>query len=135
MHGRANPAGIPYLYVASDPLTAVSEVRPHPGEVASIARFRLNRPMKVVDLRTPRQLVSPFVLGEEDPILQMRRDLLFLEAVSHELMRPIVPRSAAIDYVPTQYICALIQAAKFDGVIYRSSVGKGHNLALFEPNT
>ncbi|MGS2724835.1 RES domain-containing protein [Porticoccus sp. GXU_MW_L64] len=32
--GRANPAGIPYLYLASNPETAVSEIRPHTGEFA-----------------------------------------------------------------------------------------------------
>lgn len=31
-HGRANPAGIPYLYLGSTAETAVSETRPHTGE-------------------------------------------------------------------------------------------------------
>lgn len=132
-HGRANPAGIPYLYLASNAETAISEVRPHPGEIACVATFNLKKNLKVVDLRSPRRTVSPFQLGDEELIVQLRRDLAFLDAVSEELMRPVVPRSAAIDYVPTQYICELIKSAGFDGVVYRSSVGKGYNLALFDP--
>ena len=31
-HGRANPAGIRYLYLGSEPETAVAEIRPHTGE-------------------------------------------------------------------------------------------------------
>jgi hypothetical protein len=38
-HGRANPAGIPYLYLGSTPLTAVSEIRPHTGEIACVGHF------------------------------------------------------------------------------------------------
>src|SRR5262245_3392924 len=40
-HGRANPAGIPYLYLGSTPQTAASEIRPHTGEKACVADFAL----------------------------------------------------------------------------------------------
>lgn len=39
--GRANPAGIPYLYASSDPNTAISELRPHSGELASVLAYDL----------------------------------------------------------------------------------------------
>ena len=38
-HGRANPAGIPYLYIGSTPETAIAEIRPHAGEIACVADF------------------------------------------------------------------------------------------------
>ncbi|WP_244510957.1 RES domain-containing protein [Mesorhizobium sp. LCM 4576] len=40
-HGRANPAGIPYLYLGSLPETAAAEIRPHTGEVACVADFTI----------------------------------------------------------------------------------------------
>jgi hypothetical protein len=40
-HGRANPAGIPYLYHGSSPETALSETRPHTGEKACVADFTI----------------------------------------------------------------------------------------------
>jgi hypothetical protein len=35
--------------------------------------------------------------------------------------------------VPSQYLCEFIKKYGFSGVIYRSSVSTGQNLALFEP--
>jgi hypothetical protein len=132
-HGRANPAGIPYLYLASTPLAAISEIRPHTGERACVAEFATKPKLKLVDLRSPRNMVSPFLLAGAIDIGKMRSDLPFLERLGEELTRPVVPQSAAIDYTPSQYLCEFIKKCGFEGVIYRSSVSDGMNLALFEP--
>lgn len=131
-HGRANPAGIPYLYLASLPDTAVAEIRPHTGEQACVGEFTVGD-IKAVDLRSPRESVSPFILGEAGPIGQLRADLPLLERLGEELTRPVLPHGAAIDYIPSQYLCEFIKKSGFDGVVYRSSVSDGFNLALFEP--
>jgi hypothetical protein len=132
-HGRANPPGIPYLYLGSLPETAVAEVRPHTGEVACVAEFTIAGPLNVVDLRNPRKLVSPFVLSDAGAIGQLRADIPFLERLGEELTRPVLPQGAAIDYIPSQYLCEFIKKWRYDGVIYRSSVSDGMNLALFDP--
>lgn len=131
-HGRANPAGIPYLYLGSRPDTAVAEVRPHTGEFAYVADFTILS-LKAVDLRNPRKLVSPFILADASEIGQLRADLPFLERLGEELTRPVQPSGAAIDYIPSQYLCEFIKKSGFDGVVYRSSVSDGYNLALFNP--
>lgn len=131
-HGRANPAGIPYLYLGSRPDTAAAEIRPHTGEVACIAEFTIPD-IRAVDLRNPRGFVSPFVLGEASKIGQLRADLPLLERLGDELTRPVLPQRAAIDYIPSQYLCEFIKKSGFDGVLYRSSVSDGINLALFDP--
>ena len=131
-HGRANPAGIPYLYLGSKPETAAAEVRPHTGEVACVADFTIPE-IQAVDLRNPRKLVSPFILEDASAIGQLRADLPFLERLGEELTRPVLPSGAAIDYIPSQYLCEFIKKSGFDGVVYRSSVSDGINLALFEP--
>lgn len=133
-HGRANPAGIPYLYLGSEAETAVAEVRPHTGEKACVATFTIPTGLKIVDLREPRKLVSPFVLSDEDEIGSLRSDIPFLERVGDELTRPIVPTGASIDYVPSQYLCEFIKKCGYAGVLYRSSVSTGINLALFDPS-
>lgn len=132
-HGRANPAGIPYLYLASSPETAVSEIRPHTGEFACVAEFLTDEPLHAIDLRSPRKLVSPFLLADASAIGQLRADIPFLERLGDELTRPVVPSGAAIDYIPSQYLCEFIKKCRYDGVVYRSSVGTGMNLALFDP--
>jgi RES domain-containing protein len=132
-HGRANPAGIPYLYLSSLPETAVSEVRPHTGERACVADFDIDGPLCAVDLREPRKLVSPFLLSDASSISQLRADIPFLERLGDELTQPVLPSSAAIDYIPSQYLCEFIKKCGYDGVVYRSSVSEGINLAMFEP--
>lgn len=134
LHGRANPSGIPYLYLGSTAQTAASEVRPHTGEVVCVADFSLPGDIKAVDLRNPRQLVSPFLLEDEDEIGLMRLDIAFLERLGDELTRPVLPRGAAIEYIPSQYLCEFIKKSGYDGVVYRSSVSDGINLALFDPS-
>lgn len=131
-NGRANPAGIPYLYLSSKPETAVAEIRPHTGERACVADFTIPK-IRAVDLRSPRKLVSPFILTDASEIVQLRADIPFLERLGEELTRPVLPSSAAIDYIPSQYLCEFIKTKGFDGVVYRSSVSDGINLALFDP--
>lgn len=132
-HGRANPAGIPYLYLGSKPDTAIAEVRPHTSELAFVASFTVPE-IRAVDLRDPRRLVSPFILEDASAIGQLRADLPFLERLGEELTRPVLPSAAAIDYIPSQYLCEFIKKSGFDGVVYRSSVSDGINLALFNPS-
>lgn len=137
-HGRANPAGIPYLYVASDETTAISEVRPHTGNMACLAAFHPNQNLKVVDLRNPRVSVSPFreIYDEDmDTYLEGLRSIVgFLEKLGDELKRPVLPKMAATDYIPTQYLCEFIKKSGYHGVLYASSVGGGVNMALFNPS-
>ncbi|MBP0616595.1 RES family NAD+ phosphorylase [Jiella mangrovi] len=131
-NGRANPAGIPYLYLGSLADTAVAEIRPHTGEFACVADFTIPE-IKAADLRNPRKLVSPFILSESSAIGQLRADLPLLVRLGEELTRPVQPAGAAIDYIPSQYLCEFIKKRGFDGVVYRSSVSDGINLALFDP--
>lgn len=132
-HGRANPAGIPYLYLGSHPRTAVSEIRPHTGERACVADFKTPSDLSLVDLRGPRKTVSPFLLADALDIQRMRNDLPFLERLGLELTTPVLPQAAAVDYTPSQFLCEFIKRCGYDGVIYRSSVSDGMNLALFYP--
>jgi len=129
--GRANPAGIPYLYIATNPETAISEIRPHTGELASVARFEIGGDMSLIDLRNPRVSISPFILGDEDEVALLRGDIEFLVRLGQELTHPVLPDSVNIDYIPSQYLCEFIKKCGYDGVIYRSSVGEGINAALF----
>jgi hypothetical protein len=132
-HGRANPVGIPCLYLGLTEKTAISEIRPHTGEMACVADFTTPNTLNLVDLRDPKKKASPFLLDDAKDIGRMRRDIPFLERLGDELTRPVLPQAAAIDYTPSQYLCEFIKKCGYNGVIYRSSVGEGMNLALFDP--
>lgn len=126
--GRANPPGIPYLYLASTPETAVSEVRPHVGDCLCIGTFKLKRALTVIDLREP-YIRSPFEVGEN--LGQVLRVMGFLRELGRELSRPISPHRRDREYLVTQYLCELVKTSGFDGVLYRSGLGDGFNVALF----
>lgn len=132
-HGRANPAGIPYLYLGSEIVTSISEIRPHTGEIACVADFSIQDDLELIDLRHPRKTVSPFSGGGAENVGQMRFDLEFLERLGNELTRPVSRQATAFDYTPSQYLCEFIKKCGYDGVIFRSSVSDGINLALFYP--
>lgn len=133
MAGRANPIGIPYLYTASNIKTAIAEIRPHKGDNITVAKFKVTKSLTLVDLRNPRQSISPFAL-EEDGLNQIFIDLDYLCHLGDELSKPILPREAHLEYLSSQYLCELIKHCGFDGVIYKSSVGNGDNYAIFSDN-
>lgn len=129
--GRANPAGIAYLYLASNQKTAVSELRPHVGDSVAVGKFKLLQGLKVIDLRSP-MVGSPFRWGKELPVVV--RTMGFLRKLGQELSRPIGARRRDAEYLPTQFLCELIKTMEFDGVLYASGLGDGHNVALFDPS-
>lgn len=49
-NGRANPDHIRYLYLSEDPVTPVYEVRPIIGDTVSVAKFRLQKQVRLYDL-------------------------------------------------------------------------------------
>ena len=129
--GRANPPGISYLYAASDKTTAISEKRPARGTILSLARLIPQRDLIVIDLADLPALESPFVesLSYELNV----RD--FLSTLGHELSRPISSEDPPLEYLPSQYLCEVILALGYDGVIYTSSYSNGSNIVLFDPAT
>lgn len=129
-NGRANPVGIPCLYVASDAATAVAEIRPLKGELVCVAEFDVDSKLKLIDLQNPRKTVSPFEL--DDSVLKLfRRYMEYLCRLGEELTMPVLPQSAHLEYLPSQYLCEYIKMIGYDGVIYRSAMGPGINYAIF----
>jgi hypothetical protein len=129
--GRANPIGISYLYVATNKKTAISEVRPHKGDFVTIAKIKILNKLKLADLRNPKKYISPFA-RPDNPVEDLFKYIELLQHLGEELSKPILPRQAQLEYLPSQYLAELIKDAGFDGVIYKSSVGSGDNIALFD---
>tara|TARA_R110002072_G_scaffold284396_2_gene448426 strand:- start:15801 stop:16823 length:1023 start_codon:yes stop_codon:yes gene_type:complete len=129
--GRANPVGIPYLYAASTPDTALAEVRPHPGDKVCVAQIKLDSSARMVNLRYPRKTVSPFMTLDESEISEFRHQMAFLAHLEEELSKPVLPREADLEYLPTQYLCEFIKNCGYDGLVFRSSLSDGVNVTLF----
>jgi len=129
-NGRANPLGIPYLYTASSPDTAIAELRPHPGDRVVVALFEIDTSLRLLNLKHPRKTISPFLIDESE-LSSFRQELAFLCKLEEELSKPVLPRVADLEYLPTQYLCEFIKMCGFDGVIFQSSISDGFNVALF----
>lgn len=133
--GRANPLGIPYLYVADSLKTCISEVRPSNSSCVYVSEMTPVRELFVLDLTAPRKLCSASAFGEE----QLPAALGFLgllELFSEELSKPVRPENGNLDYIPTQFLCEFIKSeAKFDGLIFNSSFGNGKNYVFFDGET
>jgi len=128
--GRANPIGIPYLYVASDTSTAIAEVRPNVGDLVTVGTFLTNDELIVLDLRSPR-ITDPFRWGNKLGFITQY--IVFLRRLGAELSKTISRTQAEVDYIPLQYLCEFIRKRKYQGVMYGSSVAKtGYNIAIFD---
>jgi len=126
--GRANPKGIPYLYLATNRDTALAEVRPWIGSFISVAQFTTLRELRLVNCTTDQKSFR-FYLKEPSP--ENREESVWAD-IDQAFARPVSPSDDIADYVPTQIIAELFKANNFDGVAYRSSLGDGHNVALFD---
>lgn len=128
--GRANPYGISYLYMATTKTTAIAEVRPHKGNVVCIAKIKIPNRLRLADLRNPKTHLSPF-LRSDYSTEKLFKYIVLLQKLGEELSKPIVPHEAELEYLSSQYLAELIKDANFDGIIFKSSVGKGDNITLF----
>ena len=133
--GRANPSGIPYLYLASTAEAAVAEVRPHTAECVSVAPFVLASGIKITDFRYPKYLVARDMWLEREQAIKSREVARFFQLLSDELANPVARYAAGSDYAPSQYVCEFVKTAGFGGLLYRSAVSGADNLVLFDAST
>lgn len=125
---RANRPGEPVLYMASDTNTALAEVRAWKGSPASVAKMRVTEGLRILDLRKPYLVDSPFFHESLGWRLEAHG---LLNRFAEELSHPVMPHEADALYRPTQHLCDVINAGGFDGVAYPSAMGPGYNVALF----
>lgn len=128
-HGRLNPRGIPYLYLASDKLTAVSEVRPWINCHITVAKFVLSADCNLINF-SKLHMVN-ILEGEE----YEGPEFTWRELITWMFSAPFDPRDDTA-YIPTQYIAERIKGAGFDGIIYDSALkADGYNVALFNESS
>jgi RES domain len=126
--GRANPKGIPYLYLATHQETAVAEVRPWIGSYVSLAQFKLNREIRIVDCVSEHK--SLFLYSSE-PEPEVREQVVWQD-IDRAFSQPVTPSDNTADYVPTQALAEFFREKGLDGIAYGSALGPGHNLVLFD---
>lgn len=126
--GRANPKGIPYLYLATHQDTAVAEVRPWMGSYVSIGQFAVTRDARVVNCVTGDDRLMMYL---QEPAPQERERAVWRD-IDRAFSQPVTSGEDTADYAPTQVIAEFFRENGLDGIAYGSSLGPGHNVALFD---
>lgn len=129
--GRANPKGIPCLYMATTKEIAMSETRPWNGALVSLAQFKTTRALKLIDCSTTRASGDVLYL-EGEPSPEKRADVVWAN-INSAFAEPVTRGDDTADYAATQVIADLFRAKGYDGLVFKSQFGgKGHNLAIFD---
>jgi hypothetical protein len=128
--GRANPKGIPCLYLATKEETAISEVRPWIGSYLSVGQFQLLKPIEIIDCS---RYHSDTKFYFKEPSKEEIEKAVWT-AIDCAFSTPMMRSDDVADYVPTQIIAEAFKKAGLGGIAYKSNFGaNGFNVALFDP--
>ncbi|GAA2991003.1 RES family NAD+ phosphorylase [Prevotella corporis] len=136
--GRANPEGIPYLYLCEQPSTTLYEVRALYLDDVSVGKFKLKDsadPLKIADFTTTPSLFGMYSIGNSR-IEDMVRAYMLHQAISSDLSKPIRRYDSSFEYIPTQFICEYMRyEIGLDGIKYYSALRpKEVNIVIFDPS-
>lgn len=131
--GRANPLGIPYLYLSDNQDTVLYEVRASFLDELSIGAFHLKEEygsVKIVDFTEHTSLFQPTMVNETIKARLLR------DKISQDLSKPMRRYDTEIEYIPTQFICEFIKVyTGASGIRFQSSLHpSGKNVVMFEQN-
>lgn len=130
--GRANPAGIPFLYLSEDENTVLYEIRASYLDEISVGTFQLKEDVESVDIV---DFTKDAPLFQPEYVKEAIQGKLLRDRISKDLSKPMRRYDSELEYIPTQFICEYIKiftGAK--GIRFRSSLHKqGNNIVFFEP--
>lgn len=134
--GRANPIGIPYLYLSDSAKTTYFEVRAVYLDRLSVGTFRIEQNLKLIDFIYDVNLFLSYTDGSI-PLKETIIKKKVIDAISSDLSKPLRRYDSELEYVPTQFICEYCRhVVKADGISFESSLHKGgRNYVLFEDSS
>ena len=131
--GRANPIGIPYLYLSDSAKTTYFEVRAVYLDKLSVGTFKIERDLKLVDFIYDVNLFLAYNDGTES-LKEIIIKKKVIDAISKDLSKPLRRYDSELEYVPTQLICEYCKRiVGADGISFESSLHRGgRNYVLFD---
>jgi len=134
--GRANPAGIPFLYLSRSPETPLYEIRAALLDELSLGEFKLKASeaeIKIIDFTSPTPLYYRVESAIKSSVAERIKAHLLKKKISADLSRPMRKYDSPVEYIPTQFICEFINVfTGAEGIQFRSSVHiTGKNLVIF----
>ena len=128
--GRANPLGIPYLYLSDNPETVLYEVRASFLDELSIGVFQLKEEFKSVKIVDFTEDTSLF----QENVNRIIKAKLLRDKISRDLSKPMRRYDSEIEYIPTQFICEFVRIyTGANGIRFSSSLHPtGKNIVMFK---
>jgi len=130
--GRANPQGIPYLYLSKTKETTLYETRATYLDTITIGTFQIpdQTILKLVDFTSKESSFNNI-----DNIISFAIGRLLRDVISQDLSKPMRRYDSELEYIPTQFICEFIRVITgADGIQFNSSLDQdGVNVVLFNP--
>lgn len=129
--GRANPLGIPYLYLSKAIDTTLYETRATYLDDVSIGSFKVRPNEKIIVVDFTEDISTFLNIGN---LVEYTKATLLKKKISLDLSKPIRRFDSELEYIPTQFVCEFIRyITGADGIIFNSSLHKGgKNIVLFE---
>lgn len=133
--GRANPQGIPYLYLCQDENTTYYEVRALYLDKLTIGRFKVKRDLRILDFTTMLSLYYAYNNSTSTLADEIAKQKI-LQLISRDLSKPLRRFDTELEYVPTQYVCEYCKLNGVDGIRFSSSLHNGGiNVVLFDSSS
>ena len=130
--GRANPIGIPYLYLCDNIDTTFYEIRAVYLDRISVGRFVTQRDLNLVNFSTNTNLFYAFNSDNNISLIDVIKHKILFKKISADLSKPLRRYDTEIEYVPTQLICEYCKHNGADGIMFKSSLHQsGTNIVLF----
>ena len=129
---RMSPAGIPYLYLASDEETTLKECRINQGEEAVIAEMVLKEELQILDLSANKYFASGCIFDPDYDHDDTWMNSFWRDFVN-EISEPVSEdkEDHSYEYVATQLVAEYYRTKGLDGICFKSSVGIGKNYVFF----
>ena len=121
--GRMNATGISTFYGATKLSTALAEVRPPVGSQIASARFKITRPLRLLDLASLADILEVGSIFDPDFAYRIGR-AKFLRRLCRLIERPIMPDDQSSEYLVTQAIADFLATeaqTQLDGILYSSA--------------
>jgi hypothetical protein len=91
------------------------------------------RDVVVVDCTKDKRMFPNWLLNQDQQeIPDEKREQIAWGDIAHALSRPVTPDEPVTEYVPTQILAEAFRAHGYDGLVYKSLLGDGLNIALFD---
>lgn len=114
--GRNNITGASYLYIASNPETACMEVKSQFGDLISLPKFRIVKPLYVIDFGTEKT----FQMSDTELYGMSMGD--FFTLLMLRFAEPVRGENA---YRVTQIMADYLRKTGIDGIKYKSFLSPG----------